>query len=53
MGGGGEYFVGLAGTTSSDNAGTVIVAMDGARWKLVAHGIIDVKQLALGLMLLL
>lgn len=35
-GGGGNYWLDESDTTSVDNGGTVIVAADGARWKLVA-----------------
>lgn len=33
-GGGGEYYYDSNDTTSADNGGTIIVATDGARWKL-------------------
>lgn len=33
-GGGGAYFIDQADVTSTDNGGTIIVAADGARWKL-------------------
>lgn len=36
-GGGGPYWYDAADTTSADNNGTIIVASDGARWKLT-HG---------------
>lgn len=36
-GGGGNYYYDASDTTSADNGGTVIVASDGARWKL-DHG---------------
>jgi parallel beta-helix repeat protein len=34
-GGGGLYYLDLADTASADNLGTIIVAADGGRWKLV------------------
>lgn len=37
-GGGGVYAVDPADTTSADNGGTIIVAADGARWKMVVMG---------------
>jgi hypothetical protein len=43
-GGGGNYFYDSADTTSADNGGTIIVATDGARWKLSTQGVISVKQ---------
>lgn len=33
-GGGGQYYLDASDTTSADNGGTIIVAVDGARWKL-------------------
>lgn len=42
-GGGGNYFY-VAGSTSADNGGTVIVAKDGARWKLSIQDTISVRQ---------
>lgn len=38
-GGGGPYFYDPTDTTSADNGGSIIVATDGARWKL--HGAAD------------
>ena len=43
-GGGGHYRFDPADTTSVDNGGTVIVAVDGGRWKLIHPGIINVQQ---------
>lgn len=43
-GGGGQYCYDAADTVSTDNGGTVIVAADGGRWKLVHTGLISVKQ---------
>lgn len=43
-GGGGVYFIDTADTTSSENGGTIIVAADGARWKLARQTAISVKQ---------
>lgn len=43
-GGGGAYFVDPADTTSADNGGSVIVAADGARWKLSARKRVSVLQ---------
>lgn len=43
-GGGGNYFYDSSDTTSADNGGTIIVATDGARWKLSTQGVISVKQ---------
>lgn len=37
-GGGGPYYFDPADTTSADNGGTIIVASDGARWKLDITG---------------
>lgn len=34
-GGGGPYYLDAADTTSADNGGTIIVATDGGRWKLI------------------
>lgn len=44
-GGGGFYEVDPADTTSADNGGTIIVASDGARWKLQFVGEVSAKQL--------
>lgn len=43
-GGGGIYRYDPTDTTSSDNGGSIIVASDGARWKLLIQGFISVKQ---------
>lgn len=43
-GGGGSYYLDISDTTSPDNGGTVIVASDGARWKLKYQSSISVKQ---------
>lgn len=43
-GGGGAYYLDAADTTSADNGGTVIVAADGARWKLKHQGEVTLKQ---------
>lgn len=43
-GGGGPYYYDAADTTSPDNGGTVIVAIDGARWKLLHDGVLSVEQ---------
>jgi parallel beta-helix repeat protein len=43
-GGGGPYQYDPDDTTSADNGGTIIVATDGARWKLSAYGAISLKQ---------
>jgi hypothetical protein len=43
-GGGGAYRVDATDTTSADNGGTIIVATDGARWKLINTSIVSVKQ---------
>lgn len=43
-GGGGPYWYDSTDTTSADNGGTIIVATDGGRWKLVATGSVSVKQ---------
>lgn len=43
-GGGGAYYADLADTTSVDNGGTVIVATDGTRWKLVQFSPVSVRQ---------
>jgi len=43
-GGAGTYRFDLADTTSADNGGTVIVANDGGRWKLVHDYTVDVAQ---------
>lgn len=43
-GGGGAYWYDPADNTSADNGGSVIVATDGARWKLVIQTEVSVKQ---------
>jgi len=43
-GGGGDYYLDLADTTSADNGGTVFVAVDGGRWKLVYSGEVSALQ---------
>lgn len=43
-GGGGRYLYDPADTTSADNGGTVIVAADGGRWKLMYTESVSVEQ---------
>ena len=43
-GGGGPYYLDESDVISADNGGTVIVATDGGRWKLVHSGVISIKQ---------
>jgi hypothetical protein len=44
-GGGGEYWMDSTDTTSLDNGGSIIVATDGGRWKLVIiGGAVNVQQ---------
>lgn len=43
-GGGGQYYYDSTDTTSPDNNGTIIIANDGARWKLVFIGTLSVRQ---------
>jgi hypothetical protein len=43
-GGGGAYYYDSSDTTSADNGGTIIVATDGARWKLTDTTQASVKQ---------
>jgi hypothetical protein len=43
-GGGGQYYYDPSDVTSSDNGGSVIVATDGARWKLPKSSIANVLQ---------
>lgn len=43
-GGGGTYFYDASDTTSADNGGTIIVASDGARWKLSVFAPVTVRQ---------
>lgn len=42
--GGGDYYLDGTDTTSPDNGGTIIVANDGARWKLVYTNSLSVRQ---------
>lgn len=43
-GGGGIYYYDSSDTTTADNGGTVIVATDGARWKLAQKDVLSPKQ---------
>ena len=43
-GGGGNYYLDIADTTTPSNGGTVIVATDGGRWKLATTTLMDVRQ---------
>jgi hypothetical protein len=43
-GGGGHYYLDTGDTGSPDNGGTVIVAEDGARWKVIQQGAVSIKQ---------
>lgn len=43
-GGGGHYWLDTSDTTSTDNGGTIIVATDGGRWKLITHGPVTLRQ---------
>jgi len=43
-GGGGNYYCDLSDTTSKDNGGSIIVAIDGARWKLTQTDTLSIKQ---------
>lgn len=43
-GGGGNYWYDSTDITSADNGGSIIVAADGGRWKLINNGQISVKQ---------
>lgn len=43
-GGGGVYWYDSSDTTSVDNSGTIIVAIDSGRWKLQVTGFLSVKQ---------
>lgn len=43
-GGGGQYYLDAADTTSADNGGSIIVANDGARWKLIHNGAVSFEQ---------
>lgn len=42
-GGGGEYYLDTADTTSADNGGTIIVATDGGRWKFANPSAINIQ----------
>lgn len=46
-GGGGAYYVDLLDTTTADNGGTVIIANDGARWKLAKTTVIGSRHFGL------
>lgn len=43
-GGGGQYYIDQSDTTSLDNGGSIIVAVDGARWKLSGATSVSVRQ---------
>lgn len=43
-GGSGNYWYDSLDTTSVDNGGTIIVAADGGRWKLIYSGSVDILQ---------
>lgn len=43
-GGGGNYYIDSSDTISADNGSTLIVAADGARWKLNHNGSVSLKQ---------
>lgn len=43
-GGGGQYWMDASDTTSVDDGGSVIVADDGARWKLISTSVVSVRQ---------
>lgn len=43
-GGGGPYYLDVADVVSADNGGTIIVATDGGRWKLIHNDVVSVKQ---------
>jgi len=43
-GGGSEYYYDASDTTSADNAGSIIVASDGGRWKLIPSGVQNPRQ---------
>lgn len=43
-GGGGMYYLDIADSTSADDGGTVIVATDGGRWKLLHNGTVTARQ---------
>jgi hypothetical protein len=42
--GGGYYYLDSSDSSSLDNGGTVIVATDGGRWKLINDGVIHIAQ---------
>lgn len=42
--GGGLYWMDAADTTSADNGGSIIVATDGGRWRLVLDGPVTIEQ---------
>ncbi|KWW37666.1 hypothetical protein [Cupriavidus metallidurans] len=44
LGGGGRYRIDPSDVASADNGGTVIVANDGARWKLIYDGSVNFLQ---------
>ena len=46
-GGAGEYWYDSSDTTSTDNGGSVILAADGGRWKLLYNNVISAKQFGL------
>lgn len=41
--GGGQYYLDTTDTVSTDNGGTIIVAVDGGRWKLLLNDHIDIR----------
>ena len=43
-GGAGEYWYDGSDTTSTDNGGTIIVASDSGRWKLISSGRLNIKH---------
>jgi len=43
-GGGGAYWYDASDATSADNGGTIIVAADNGRWKLITQGALSVRQ---------
>ncbi len=43
-GGSGDYWYDSSDTTSADNGGSVIVATDGGRWKLIISGSVNIRQ---------
>lgn len=43
-GGGGEYVCDVTDSTSVDDGGSVIVADDGGRWKLIVHSEVSIRQ---------